>query len=296
MNFLLNKIRAGVKKPNTIVVILLGYLIVVIGLMMAKGIFITPDRLLIFILFAALVMGRLRGFIRDWIPFVILILAYEMLRGFADNTGISLNMANLVAWEIGIFGFIPTEYLQQKFYYYNSLNWYDFTATIIYFLHFPLPILVAFFFWIKNKHQYYKFVTALIVVSFAAFITFVLFPAAPPWYAAKEGIISVQKIVNTVMDQLGWNRNLTYYYSHLNPNSVAAMPSLHAAYAWLAFLSLATFSKKYGILFIIYPFLSWISSIYLGEHYVIDIIIGVLYASAVYFMVYRLQWIKLWKS
>lgn len=294
MHFSLNKIISRAKKQNIIMAISFIYLIIVIAIMMIKGMFITPDRLFIFLLFAALVMGRLKGFIKDWIPFILLILAYEMLRGIADNIEIPINLVNLVTWENGIFGFIPTEFLQQKFYYYNgSLNWYDFAATIIYFFHFPLPILVAFWFWTKNKNQYRKFVISLILLSFAGFITFVFFPAAPPWLAAKVGIISVQKIVIPVMDQLGWGWDFSYYYSRLNPNTVAAMPSLHAAYAWLAFLSLTTFYKKYWMLFIIYPILAWFSSVYLGEHYVIDLIMGVLYASVAYFIVYQFRTIKL---
>ena len=38
--------------------------------------------------------------------------------------------------------------------------------------------------------QYYDYVGSLIVLSLAAFITYLLIPAAPPWFAANEGVLS----------------------------------------------------------------------------------------------------------
>jgi membrane-associated phospholipid phosphatase len=151
-----------------------------------------------------------------------------------------------------------------------------------------LPLLVAFYLWVKDRSHYWKFIIALLTLSFAGFITYLVFPAAPPWYASQRaGLIEVHKVVDYVVAQIGWGWDFSRIYNNLNPNPVAAMPSLHAAYPTLAFLALFSFKKKIGLLFLPYPFLVWLSVVYLGEHYVIDVIAGIIYASGAYLVIYQ---------
>lgn len=274
-------------KQNAITFLLIGYLAAIVALMLSRNISITPDRLFVFLLFAAVIVGRLRSFLRDWLPFVALLLAYEMLRGFADNP-FSVHVGGLVDWERTVFaGHLPTEVLQRHFYQAGQIRWHDIGATIMYFLHFPLPLIAAFFLWLKDRSQYYRFVIALLALSFAGFVTFLLFPAAPPWYAADQGLVAVTKITDLAVDHLEWRWNLSYYYSHLNPNQVAAMPSLHAAYPVLVLLALRRYNRTFLWWFLPYPLLVWLSIVYLGEHYAIDVIAGVVYAGAAYVLVYE---------
>ncbi len=285
----------NMSRQKVITLLMVAYLAVITILFLAKNISITPDRLFILLLFAAVIVGRVKSFLRDWIPFVALILAYEMLRSFAGNTLFSPHITSLiVADKLLFFGQMPTEVLQKIFYKPGYIGPIDLGATLTYFLHFPLPFMAAFFFWLKDKSKYTKFVIALLVLSFAGFLTYLLFPSAPPWYAANLGLIHVTKITNIVVDHLGWTWNLSYYYSHLNPNPIAAMPSLHAAYPTLVLLSLRNYSKKLFWYFLPYPLLVWFSIVYLGEHYVIDVIAGVAYAVAAFLLVYKWKNIKEW--
>jgi membrane-associated phospholipid phosphatase len=281
-----------VNRQNLITILLFGYLAIIVVFMLAKNISITPDRFFVYLLFAAVIIGRTKTFVKDWAPFLALLLAYEMLRGFADNF-FAVHIEILVTVEKALFfGYLPTKVLQDIFYTSGQIGFFDLIATLSYFLHFPLPLVVAFFLWIKDKHQYFKFVIALLVLSFSGFITFLLFPAAPPWYASEEGLISITKITNLAVDHLGWSWNLSYYYSRLNPNPVAAMPSLHAAYPMLVLLVLRAYKKKIFWFFLPYPIIVWVSAVYLGEHYAIDIIAGILYAIGAYYLVYHFAAVK----
>lgn len=283
-----------VNRHNLVTFLLFGYLLVVVIFMLVKNVSMTPDRLFIYLFFAAIVIGRGKTFVRDWVPFLALLLGYEMLRGFADNF-FSVNVENLVVWEKALFfGYLPTQVLQNLFYTVGQIGVVDIVSTLLYFLHFPLPLAIAFFLWMRKRPQYYRFIIALLILSFSGFITFLLFPAAPPWYAANEGIISVTKITNLAVDHLGWSWNISYYYERLNPNPVAAMPSLHAAYPMLVLLVLGRYSKKAFWFFLPYPLLVWFSAVYLGEHYVIDIIAGIFYALAAFFLVYHWEKVRNW--
>ena len=285
----MGKIINLVKKQNVMTVILLTYLAAVVVFMIINSVSITPDR---FLFFGAVLLGRGMIFVKDWFPFLALLLGYEMLRGFADDKGLEVQVESLVNIERAVFGFIPTEKLQTLLYVPGQVNWYDWVVVIIYFLHFPLPLITAFFLWIKDKAQFHKFTISILVLSFAGFITFLILPAAPPWYAAERGFVDTEKIINIIISQIGWDWNLSYYYNSLNPNPVAAMPSLHSAYPWLTFLALRNYSKKIGWIFLPYPLLVWFSVVYLGEHYVIDVIAGVAYAQMVFLVVYKFSKIK----
>ena len=73
--------------------------------------------------------------------------------------------------------------------------------------------------------------------------------------------------------------------SLLDINSVAAMPSLHAAFPLMIFFFLFKWSKKAGILFIPYVLGVWFSVIYLGEHYFIDVVMGAVYSTVIFLVI-----------
>ncbi len=59
-------------------------------------------------------------------------------------------------------------------------------------------------------------------------------------------------------------------------NDVAAMPSLHASYPFLAFVMFWPVSRKLGLLGLLYFVCMSCALVYLAEHYVVDIIAGML--------------------
>jgi membrane-associated phospholipid phosphatase len=153
-----------------------------------------------------------------------------------------------------------------------------------YFMHFPLPILVGFVFWVRSRSHYRRFVGALLLMALLSFITYLFWPSAPPWYQFREGSVPdglvVHKILNETVDKFwGANYFVSPLYAHLNPNQFAAFPSLHAAfpalaavYAWAKFRALA-------IGLIVWTAAVLASIVYLGEHYVVDALDGFLYVA-----------------
>ena len=270
-----------------------AYAVLLSVLMIWRGIAVTPDLIVVGFGLAALILGRGKLFLRDWIPFVALFFAYELMRGYADKFGLPIHVTDIISLEriVGL-GSLPTTILQGL--HSGPASNPDNLATIseaFYFLHFPLPLAIGFLLWIHQRRIYYDYVGALIVLSMAAFVTYLLLPVAPPWWADKYGYVTgVLHLRDTGFNGLvqlfGFG---DYFYSYsvysISSNDVAAFPSLHAAYPFLAFLFARRAFGRGGWLMLAYTACIWFAIVYLGEHWVVDIIGGVVYAFAAYFAV-----------
>jgi membrane-associated phospholipid phosphatase len=110
-----------------------------------------------------------------------------------------------------------------------------------------------------------------------------VFPSAPPWLAAQDGYVGgVTRVLGETMNLFPDRLDLPSIYRQLNPNAVAAIPSLHAAYPFLVLLFALRFFGPRGIVVGLYVVAVWVAVIYLGEHYAIDVMFGALYAAAAF--------------
>ena len=273
-----------------------GYVILLTALMVLRGVAVTPDVLAIGLALVAVLLGRGRLFIRDWVPFIGLFLAYELMRGYADDFGTQVHVADVLALERWLFaGHLPTQVLQDWLHSATGTDPLAILGTILYLLHFPLPIAVGFWLWMRQRRAYYDFVAGLILLSMAGFVTYLLLPVAPPWWAADVGLIagpdgspSIQYLKGPAFEALaaalGFDGAYLYSYAiyEINPNAFAAFPSLHAAYPVLAFLFARRAFGRVGWLLLAYGALVWLAVVYMADHYVVDIVGGVVYALAAY--------------
>ena len=283
----------GRRNDRLLVGLVAAYIALLSALMIARGVSLTPDVLLIGLGLAAVLLGRGRLFLRDWVPFIGLFFAYELMRGYADNFGSDVHVEDVLALERWLFlGSVPTQVLQQWLHPPTGVDPWAVIGTVFYFLHFPLPFAVGFFLWLRRRRVFYDFVAALILVSMTAFATYLLLPVAPPWWAAERGLIPG---VTYLKDQgfqdlarmFGFEGRYLFSYTiyQINPNQVAAMPSLHAAYPFVAFLFARRYFGRLGWLMLVYSAFVWFSIVYLADHYVVDIFGGVAYAAVGYWAV-----------
>jgi membrane-associated phospholipid phosphatase len=190
--------------------------------------------------------------------------------------------------EKAVFGFIPSEYLQELLYRDGQVSFVDIISVLAYCMHFLIPFGFACLLWFKDRNLYKVYSASFLVLTYAGLITFLLYPAAPPWLASLVGYTNgIKKIYNETSKILNLVILPTLYY-WINANTVAAIPSLHAAYPVLvAIFSVRLWSKK-GWLVSLYPLATALSLVYLGEHYLIDVLMGVIYTLAALFFV---EWI-----
>src|SRR5581483_2069805 len=131
-----------------------------------------------------------------------------------------------------LFGNLPTIYLQ-NWLWHGHVQWYDYVLYFPYLLHFVIPIILGVIVWQSRDQHYWQVIWTYIVAAFGAFLTFWAFPAAPPWLASDNHYIQpVTRISTNVWQSLGLH-NFPTLYQHITPNTVAAVPSLHSAWASL---------------------------------------------------------------
>jgi membrane-associated phospholipid phosphatase len=103
-------------------------------------------------------------------------------------------------------------------------------------------------------------------------------PTAPPWWAAENGVTG-EEGVRRIMVEVGeetWGSAWPKMYDALGGNPWAAMPSLHFATSVTAALSLAEAGRVEGALGWGYAGTLGFALVYLGEHYVTDLLAGAL--------------------
>ncbi len=267
------------------------YLVVVSLFLMLHGNWFSPDQFFAVAILAVLLLGRLKQFIHDWSFPTVLFLSYEYLRGLAPNLTINPHIFPMIKFDQTIFGIVPTLKLQEIFFD-NSVHWYDYLAVIFYMSHFIVPLTLGFIFWLSKKEYFKDYFLTLLLLSYMAFITYVIFPAMPPWMASDKGHIpSINHIMDRVFTSLPSSINLPTIYKFFGANLVAAVPSLHAAYPFLTLLFLIKRFKFWGYFALPYVLGVWLSVVYLGEHYVFDIVVGVLYTSVAFILVTKRNYI-----
>lgn len=271
-----------------------GYLVVICAIVLTTGV-PTGRRAIAMMTVTGLATSRLGNgwrslgrVVLDWLPFTLVLMAYDKTRGLATTVGLPVHQADVVAWERALFdGNVPTIWLQQHLYDPHHVFWYDALFSVTYCTHFVATPLLAALLWLRDRGLWLQYIARVIVLSVAGLVTYVLFPEAPPWLAAQNGVIGpVARLSARGFTWLGapqLSQTLDHAL-HSGGNEVAAMPSLHVGFACLvAVFVTGKVRRRWWPLLWCYPVLMGLSLVYLGEHYVIDLLAGLAYASAAHF-------------
>jgi membrane-associated phospholipid phosphatase len=292
--------RAGAVEPRSeaagseraavgrLAVIAVGaYMAVVFYLMIVVGVWPTLDLVAIAIGLLAIALGRARLFFRDWLPFVLIFLAWEAMRGLADNFGAAVHSDSVIALERALFfGIVPPVELQRLWHRPEAASALDIATSLLYAAHFIFPLGVAFLFWLRDRRRFYQFAATLLLMALVAFVVYLLVPVAPPRFAYRHGeALVVHDVIGNTIHNVGLETSADWIYENLSPNDNAAFPSLHAAFPLLAVLFLWRRHRRVAVAVLGYTAAVWFAIVYTGHHYVVDIVGGVAFAVAAYLIV-----------
>ena len=257
---------------------------------------------------AALLTGKFKIFIRDWGVFIAAVIAWQVTDGLALKFNFPWHVRDMYDVDAWIFqpvlhGKIPTVWLQQHMFHNGRLGWFDIVAVVVYSLHFLLPLGAGFVLWLVNRDLFHSYAVCFIIAAVLGFATYIVYPAVPPWMAAQFASHCVgnvncyhlpgnphpvspwvwnvwahtmQKWLTTSQGNVGFGQ-LTLGY-----DQVGAMPSEHVMYPTLVFLFFRRQFGRIGYLMVPYILLVTFAIVYMGQHYFIDAVVGVIYASVVY--------------
>jgi hypothetical protein len=222
--------------------------------------------------------------VRDWLPMIILLSAYDFTRGAADSLGIGVHVHPMIDFDRFVFfGTTPTEWLQAHLNDPKVVNWLDVAFTLIYTSYFVVPFTVAGFLWARDRLEFLRFSRRLVTLFAAGLATYIAFPAAPPWMAANMGLLhGVARTTSDGWQVIGGRTVELFDEGQASVNLVAAVPSLHSAVTMLVALLLwRRVRRPLRPLLLLYPLAMGLALMATGEHYFFDVLLGWIYTGSV---------------
>jgi membrane-associated phospholipid phosphatase len=147
--------------------------------------------------------------------------------------------------------------------------------TITHWLWFFEPYAVLTYILIRHPDRFPRAVRQMAAVFDGGAFLYWAVPTAPPWWASEQGL--TKEPMRRIMFEVGeplWGKYWGPLYKALGGNPWAAMPSLHFATSVSGAISLTEASPQEGAVGWAYALTLGFGLVYLGEHYVTDLLAG----------------------
>jgi membrane-associated phospholipid phosphatase len=303
-------VRALRFAPAVLWVVGLALYCVFLGLPLDRGTMLAW--LALGLLAASVARRQVRSAVFDFLPFVVVIVGYDNLRGLADSLGRPTYWyypLNIDKWMFG--GHLPTVWIQEHLRY-RKVQWWETFVGLTYISYFVLPLGTAAVLWLRNRRDYFRWALRYVALEFTGFVCFALVPTAPPWAAARclPAEVANHPSHPVCMDQppglaagglTGVLHNVhegvhpfvtrdsvrALNYFHITradslvregqnvSDLVAAVPSLHSG--GILLFSIFMWRRVrwwWRPLLALYPLAMTFTVVYTGEHYIFDVLTG----------------------
>jgi membrane-associated phospholipid phosphatase len=255
---------------NAYAVLTVAYFVTLLAFCWDTGVFSDPSISLLPLAAVPLLglVGQLRRGLRSWLALVMIAVSYEVIAEPMDAIVDSNGVISLFGLDKSLWGLNFTGWVQSTFY---SAATTDVTS-LVYLALVPIILGSALVIWRKGREDFGRFVAALVLTSYFALVTFILIPTAPPWF-------------NGVATNLVGGPGLQGAFSLLTPLAAlavpdyfASFPSLHVSYTLICAFFLYKTDGRLGTAGALLAVATLFSTLYLGQHFVIDLIGGAAYA------------------
>jgi len=242
----------------------------------------------------ALILGALlarRGwpFVRDWSVFLALVFLFDAMRGliYALITRFELPVfmgyvIDLERWVLG--GRIFPVALQDWLTGAPARPAVDGLLTFVHSTHFGAFVLIGVGIWIFRPYGFRRFTTSVAWVIFGGLALYLLVPTVPPWMAAE--LFHVLPEITHISAEI-YSTSVPALQSAFDVNPIAAMPSLHTAMPTVSAVVAVLYLGWRSWPILLYPLSVYAAILYLGEHYLVDVLAGLLLAVIVLAVVCR---------
>jgi inositol phosphorylceramide synthase catalytic subunit len=229
---------------------------------------------------------RSRRFANIALPFLCVGILYDQILPHLFQYRPEPHVADLYNFEKKWFGIhtangvvIPAEWFRT-----HTSPWLDIPTGFGYMAYMFESFLVAIWMFFQDEERTAKLAWAFLIVNLIGFTSWIVFPAAPPWYVAQYGLGPAH--MDAIPSAAGAARfdqffGISYFsgFYQRSHNVYGAMPSLHVAYPLVVYLSTVGMKQRWLKLFCFAFFLLIaFAAVYLDHHYVIDAIAGIVVA------------------
>lgn len=223
------------------------------------------------------------------LPFILFGISYDWMNLLPNYEVNPVDVKGLYETEKSLFGIATATgtVTPNEFFGLNHCKLMDFMAGVFYLCWVPLPIFYGLWVYFSGKsYDYLRFALVFLLVNLIGFALYYVHPAAPPWYVAYHGF---EAVAGTPGEVAGLGRfdemtGLTVFHGLYarNANVFAAMPSLHSAYTFVAFIYsiIIGSSRAWKTILGIVTVGIWFTAVYTSHHYILDVCGGILCALA----------------
>jgi hypothetical protein len=183
-------------------------------------------------------------------------------------------------------GLTPTLRLQRAFAKPGAVNRFERALVWCHWTWFFVPHSSILYVLLRDPDRFVSAAARMYAVFDIGAVFYWVLPTAPPWWAAAHGhhedgeALRVRRMMIEYGTQF-WGRRWGALYDVLGGNPLAAMPSIHFATSLMAAHLLGEVGPLPGLIGWSYAALLALALVYLGEHYVIDLIAGAALTEAV---------------
>ncbi|MDE6341471.1 MAG: phosphatase PAP2 family protein [Muribaculaceae bacterium] len=245
-----------------------------------------PEHIFLAVLIGGLFFlgARSRKLIVALIPFIVFGISYDWMNLLPNYEVNPVDVRGLYETEKSLFGITTAAGLltPNEFFAIHTSRVMDFMAGVFYLCWVPLPIFYGLWVYFSGKdYDYLRFALVFLLVNLIGFAGYYIHPAAPPWYVAIHGFEAVPGTPGEVagLGRFDEMTGLTVFHGLYarNANVFAAMPSLHSAYTFVAFIYsfIIGSSRIWKTILGVVTLGIWFTAVYTSHHYIMDVAGGI---------------------
>ena len=226
-------------------------------------------------------------------PLPVTAILYDSMR-FVKNIGVTparIHVCDLRGYDLSLFGVNTAagRVTLQDYFLDHASSAADLYFAIPYGTFIFVSVLFAGYLFWKDRAGLQRYTWTFLVLNIAAFATYHIYPAAPPWYYhlthSCVADMTAHASEGTHLAHVDAMIGFSYFHGFYGRSMdvFGAVPSLHVAYPllilWEGWRLFGPLRRAAAVLF----FLSMCgAAVYLDHHYVIDVLLGLVYATTIY--------------
>jgi membrane-associated phospholipid phosphatase len=180
------------------------------------------------------------------------------------------------------FGAAPTTRLQRALGREGHVGPLDYGLSAVHWSWFFVPHGTLAYILLRHREHFPRSAVLMAACFDLGCVVYWLVPTAPPWWAGANGRMPPVRRIMAEAGERFWGRLWRPLYHSLQGNPFAAMPSLHFGTSVMAARLLSQVGRGHTAVGWAYALSLGFGLVYLGEHYVMDLLAGFALAEGIW--------------